>query len=503
MEGHLSLLDAIILVVYFLGVIGVGLYFYRRSRTTEGFTAGSRSMPGWVCGLSILATYLSSISFVALPGRSFAGNWNPFVFSLSLPIAVFIAVRFFVPLYRKNHDVSAYSYLEKRFGLWARTYAGVCYLLLQLARMGAVMYLVALPLSLLLGWDIKMIIFLLGVSVIFYTMAGGIVAVIWTDAIQAVVLTVGAVVCAVIMMFSLPEGPGQLFSVALEHDKFSLGSYGVSLAEATFWVVLIYGIFINLNNFGIDQSFIQRYIASSSEKEARRSVWLGGLLYLPISALFFFIGTALFAYYHVQPELLPEALEAEANPDRVFPFFIVSVLPDGVKGLLIAAVFAAAMSTVSTSLNSSATLLMTDFYKRYFRRDATEKQSMAVLYGATLVWGIGGTLIAVAMIGVKHALDAWWELASIFSGGMLGLFLLGSVSRKVTNMPAFLGVVIGVLVISWMSLSKYFTGSLEAFRSPFHGFLTIVIGTLVIFLIGLLTAPLFAKPQKSREEADD
>ena len=495
MEGHLSLFDGIILAVYFVGVIGVGIFFYRRSRTTEGFTAGNRSMPGWVCGLSILATYLSSISFVALPGRSFAGNWNPFVFSLSLPIAVFFAARFFVPLYRKNRDVSAYSYLEKRFGLWARTYAGVCYLLLQLARMGAVMYLVALPLGLLLGWDMKVVIFVLGISVIFYTMVGGIVAVIWTDAIQAIVLTVGALVCAAIMVFSLPGGPGELFSVAFAHDKFSLGSFGLSLSEATFWVVLIYGIFINLNNFGVDQSFIQRYIASSSEKEARRSVWLGGLLYLPISALFFFIGTALFAYYYVQPELLPAALEAEAHPDRVFPFFIVTALPDGVKGLLIAAVFAAAMSTISTSLNSSATLLLTDFYQRYFRRDATEKESMAVLYGATLLWGIGGTAIAVAMIGVKHALDTWWELASIFSGGMLGLFLLGSVSRKVSNMPAFLGVMLGVLVIAWMSLSKYFTGPLEAFRSPFHGFLTIVIGTLVIFLVGLLTSPLFAKRQ--------
>ena len=498
MERHLSLLDGIILVVYFLGVVGVGVFFYSRSRTTEGFTAGGRAMPGWVCGLSILATYLSSISFVALPGRAYAGNWNPFVFSLSLPIAVFIAVRFFVPLYRKNREVSAYSYLEKRFGLWARTYAGVCYLLLQLARMGAVMYLVALPLSLLLGWDIRMIILLLGISVIIYTMAGGIVAVIWTDAIQAIVLTVGAVVCATIMLFSLPEGPGQLFTIAAEHEKFGLGSFGLSVAEATFWVVLIYGIFINLNNFGIDQGFIQRYIASSSEKEAARSVWLGGMLYLPISALFFFIGTALFAYYNAQPDLLPVTLEAEENPDRVFPYFIVSVLPDGLKGLLIAAVFAAAMSTVSTSLNSSATLLMTDFYKRYFCSEATEKQSMTVLYSATLIWGIGGTLIGLAMIGVKHALDVWWELASIFSGGMLGLFLLGSVSRWVSNMPAFIGVVIGVLVIAWMSLSQYFTGSLETFRSPFHGFLTVVIGTLVIFLVGMIANKLIGSRQEDR-----
>ncbi|MCC5841676.1 MAG: sodium:solute symporter [Opitutales bacterium] len=488
MNEHLTVLDGIILAVYFTGVLGIGFYFYFRSRTMEGFTAGGRSLPGWVCGLSILATYLSSISFIALPGRAYADNWNPFVFSLSLPIAVFLAARYFVPLYRRNTEVSAYSYLEKRFGLWARTYAGVCYLLLQLARMGAVMYLVALPMSLLLGWEMQVVILVLGLSVMAYTAVGGIVGVIWADALQAVVLTVGAVVCLVLMVFGLPEGPGQLFSVALEHDKFSFGSFGPSLAEATFWVVLIYGVFINLNNFGIDQGYIQRYIAAKSDREARRSVWLGGLLYLPVSALFFMIGTALFVYYHVQPELLPAELEAAENPDRVFPYFVIAALPPGLTGLLISAVFAAAMSTVSTSLNSSATLLLTDFYKRYFRPAATDRESMRVLYGATVIWGTGGTLMGLAMIGVKHALDAWWQLASIFSGGMLGLFLLGVVSQKVRNVPAFCGVVAGVLVISWLSLSPYLTGSLERFQSPFHGFLTIVIGTLVIFLVGMAVA---------------
>lgn len=488
MAGHLTLLDGIILVIYFAGVLGIGFFFFFRSRTMDGFTAGGRSLPGWVCGLSILATYLSSISFVALPGRAFAGNWNPFVFSLSLPIAVFLAARFFVPLYRRNNEVSAYSYLEKRFGLWARTYAGVCYLLLQLARMGAVMYLVALPLSLLLGWDMHLIIIVLGLAVMLYTAVGGIVGVIWADALQAVVLTFGAIVCLILMIMGLPDGPGQLFSVAREYDKFSLGSFGPSLAEATFWVVLIYGVFINLNNFGIDQGYIQRYIAAKSDREAQRSVWLGGLLYLPVSALFFLIGTALFVYYHVQPELLPPELEAAENPDRVFPYFVVAALPSGLTGLLISAVFAAAMSTVSTSLNSSATLILTDFYKRYLRPKASDKESMRVLYAATILWGAGGIVMGLAMIGVKHALDAWWQLASIFSGGMLGLFLLGVVSQRISNVPAFCGATVGVLVIAWLSLSPYLNGPLEVFKNPFHGFLTIVIGTLVIFLVGMAVA---------------
>src|SRR5690606_18453565 len=369
MESHLSFLDLVVLIVYFTFVMGIGFYFYRQSRSTAQFTAGGGGMSGWLCGLSIFATYLSSISFIALPGRAFSGNWNPFVFSLSLPLAAWLAVRFFVPLYRESGHVSAYSYLETRFGPWARTYAGVCFLLLQLARIGAVLYLLGLPLSILLGWDIKTIILITGISTIIYSAVGGIVAVIWSDAIQSIILTVGAIACALVMVFSLPEGPGQLFTIAAEHDKFSLGSFSFSLAESTFWVVLIYGLFINLQNFGVDQGYIQRYIASKSDAEARRAVWLGGLLYVPVSALFFFIGTALFAYYSVHADRFPATLNAAENPDMVFPTFIVTALPVGVKGLLIASVFAAAMSTISTSINSSATLLMTDFYQRYFKKE--------------------------------------------------------------------------------------------------------------------------------------
>ncbi|MCD6395511.1 MAG: sodium:solute symporter, partial [Planctomycetes bacterium] len=302
MQGYFSVIDWGVLAVYFVGTMSIGFYFYRRSRSTEGFTAAGRSLPGWVCGLSIFATYLSSISFLALPGKAYATNWNPFVFSLSLPIATWIAVHYFLPYYRASGEVSAYAHLEKRFGPWARGYVSLFYLLTQLARMGVVMYLIALSLYVLLDWDIYAIILIIGASVTLYAFVGGIVAVIWADALQAIVLMIGAGVCSLIMLFGMPQGPGQVFAIAAEHDKFSLGSFGMSLAAPTFWVVLVYGVVINLQNFGIDQSYIQRYIASKSDKEARKSIWLGGLLYVPVSALFFFIGTQLFAYYQTHPD---------------------------------------------------------------------------------------------------------------------------------------------------------------------------------------------------------
>jgi len=432
-------------------------------------------------------------------------------------------VRYFLPYYRRTGEVSAYAHLEHRFGPWARMYASVFYLLTQLARMGAVMYLMALPLSVLLGWDIRTIILITGISVTVYAFVGGIVAVIWADAMQSIVLMAGAGVCAVVMLLGMPKGPGQIFSMAAAEHKFSLGSFGLSLSEPTFWVVLIYGVTMNLQNFGIDQSYVQRYIASRSDREARKSVWLGGLLYVPVSAVFFFIGTSLFAYYHTHPAALeevrtaaavqrlqaegvdPEAvtyqtqLEAERDDltdadigDKVFPHFIGAKLPVGVTGLLIAAVFAAAMSTVSTSLNSSATLIMRDYYQRYVNRSADEHQSMRVLYGATIVWGLLGTGVALLLVRVTSALDAWWTLSGVFGGGMCGLFLLGMISRKAGNPAAVAGVCLGVMVISWMTLSQYFEGRWAVLRSPFHAFMIPVFGTLTILLIGLLIARLAA-----------
>jgi len=272
-------IDFIVFVVYLIGVVTFGSWFIRRSRSTEGFMAASRSLPGWAVGLSILGTYISSISFLALPGNAYSGNWNSFVFSLSLPLAAWIAVKYFVPYYRKSQKISAYSHLEHRFGPWARTYAVIMYLLTQLARMGTIMYLVALALAPLT-----------------------IEAVIWTDVVQSIVLISGALLCVGLMLFDMPEGPGQIFSIAKQYEKFSLGSFSLDFTTATFWVVLLYGIVINLQNFGIDQTYVQRYITAKTDRAAANSVWIGALLYLPISAMFFFIGTALFAFYKARPE---------------------------------------------------------------------------------------------------------------------------------------------------------------------------------------------------------
>ena len=472
--SHFTWLDFIVLTIYFFLSMGVGGYFYftGKSRDTEGYTAAGRSLPGIVVGLSILATYLSSISFLALPGNAYKGNWNSFVFSLSLPLAAWIAVKYFVPFYRSRGEVSAYHHLEARFGPWARLYTGIMYLLMQSVRMGSVTFLMALPLKELLGWDVATIIIITGVSVTLYSLVGGIVAVIWADAIQSVVLMGGALVCLALMLFRMPEGVDQMFAVAAEKDKFSLGSFGPSLMEKTFWVVLLYGVFINLNNFGIDQNFVQRYAASKSDKEATKSLWLGSLLYIPVSSVFFFIGTALFAFYQANADQLPERYADPAMSDRVFPWFIVSQLPPGVTGLLIAAI-----------------------------ECPDPVIFLEPLYVSTLIFGTVGTGIALVLIRAEGILDTWWILQGIFAGGMLGLFLLGMVSRRATNPAAIIGVLVGLFVIAWMSTSPLLVdkGILpESLENPLDGNLTILFGTTTIILVGLMATQLLPNRPNSQ-----
>ncbi|MDR0337381.1 MAG: sodium:solute symporter [Planctomycetaceae bacterium] len=554
--GHFTFLDWVVLVVYFVLTLCIGLYFWRRSRSPEGFTAAERSMPGWLVGLSIFATYLSSISYLAYPGKSFVGNWNAFVFCLAIPFAVWIAVTYFLPYYRKTGDVSAYANLEFRFGSWARLYASIFYLFTQIARIGVVTYLLGLPMSVLFGWDLATVIIVTGITTTIYTFIGGILAVLWTDAIQTVILLIGAVISLIVLACNIEGGIVTAVLYAFEHGKFSLGESGVTATQgtisfnfglSTILVVFLYSFCDNLKNFGIDQSYVQRYQTSKNEAEARKSIWLGGLLYIPVSALFFLIGTLLFVLYHTGPnhhrdlnavrqivahqkliqsgvvptyqidfqtgrkvfateyqaqiETLSATLQDKDIGDRVFPHFIGQYLPPGLVGLLVAAIFAAGMSTISGSLNSSATLILRDYYLRFVRPNASDKESMRVLYAGTIIWGFFGTIAALILIRLTDsALDIWWTLVGIFGGGMLGLFLIGILVRRARNLSAILGVFIGTFAIFWFTIpdlinwfekqdAHEMAALLEWFAervggvSCYHPYMIPVFGTLIMVLI--------------------
>lgn len=507
--NNLPVIDLAIIAAYLIAMVLVGIYFSRKNKSSEQFTKASGKIPGWAIGLSIYATFLSSNTFLGVPGKAFGGNWNAFVFSLSMPLAAWVASKYFVPFYRHAGGVSAYTHLEHRFGAWARTYAVVCFLLTQLARMGTIFFGISLSLQALTGYNMQTIMIITGICIIFYTVLGGIEAVIWTEVVQAVIKTFGALLIIFLIVQDMPGGISKIIEIGQADNKFSLGSLSPNLTESTFWVVLMYGFFINLNNFGMDQNYVQRYHTASSEKEASKSVWLCVWLYVPASLLFFVIGTCLYAYYQVHPEFVQAIkmqvagerlvtgsaaevtqMAASLKPadygDKVMPLFMVTKIPTGLVGLVVSAILSAAMSTISSGMNSSATVFTVDIYKRYFKPDLTDKENLFALHAGTIVFGLLGMGTGIAMIGIKSLLDMWWELSGIFAGGMVGLFLLGIVGRSTKNAEAITATIIGILVILWMTFSPLLPDNYEFLRSPFHKSMIIVIGTMTIFLVGLL-----------------
>lgn len=486
-ESTLPLVDIIVLVGYLLVVVGWGCWFATNNQgedSADRFMSAGRGLPGWVVALSIFGSYVSSISFLANPAKAYATNWNTLVFALSLPFGAWAAARWFVPFFRKSGEVSAYQHLEHRFGPWARTYCVVCYMLTQLGRLGTILYLLALALQPLVGLNLPAIIILSGIVVTVYPFFGGSEGVIWTGAVQSIVLVLGVIVCMILPVLGVPGGVPQVVQMAQEADKFSLGSFGPSLSEPTFWVILAYGVAINLQNFGIDQSYVQRYITAKSDKAAIDSVWSGALGYIPLSAMLMFIGTALWAFYKIHPGELPEGVTG----DKILPHFIATQLPPGLMGLVLAAICSAAMDS---NLNCCATLYLCDVHLRYVRPNAGNTESLWVLRLAVLILGVFSTGVALAMIGAKSALDVWWQMASVFGGGTIGLFLLGLFVKKANSLAAIVATSAGTLVILWMTFSQGvpalgIPALPESFRYTGHSNLPIVFGTLIIMIGGWL-----------------
>jgi SSS family solute:Na+ symporter len=328
--------------------------------------------------------------------------------------------------------------------------------------------------------------------------------------VQGVLKTLGALLILFLIIWEIPGGVTAIYAIAKSEHKFSLGTAAFNFKESSFWVVLFYGFFINLNNFGMDQNYVQRYHTAISDKQARKSVWLSVFIYVPASLLFFIIGTSLFAYYQMNPAiadslkhgLAVQKLGANASAmditnymsqlkpadyaDKVMPHFMVNKVPTVFLGLLVAAILSAAMSTISSGMNASATVFTKDIYKRYFSPQLSDKKEFVILYSSTIIVGAIGLIVGLSMIGIKSILDVWWELSGIFAGGMLGLFLLGLISKQTKNTEALIAVIIGVIVIVWFSFSDKLGPDLSYLKIALHKNMIIVVGTLTIFLTGIL-----------------
>jgi SSS family solute:Na+ symporter len=458
LQGNLDKVDIGILALYACVLIGMGVYYRRKCRTAEQFMVADRSIPAWAAGLAVMSAYTSSISYIATPGKAFDSNWHPFIFSLCILPVAWLVCKYAIPYYRRTKLISVYAFLETRLGSWGRVYASFAFVLYMVCRVAVILYLASLLLRTFVHWDIRFLIVIIGVITIVYTLLGGMEAVIWTDVMQSAIMIVGVLFCAVSLSYYVFSGPQPLINAAIEQGKFSFGSWKLSLntqehlANRTVWVMIIFGVAENLRNLLADQNYVQKYCSVATEREAKRSVWIAMLIYIPLTAVFLYIGTTLYAFYS-SPE---HALGTDITKgDEVFPYFIARELPTGLKGLIIAAILAAAMSTVDSALNCSATVLLLDFKKRYFTPNIGERASILFLRCMTVVWGLLGIGFALLMIKARSALDVWWQMSAIFGGGTLGLFLLSLLKIRLRLWQGLMSIGVSIAVIFWATFVRH------------------------------------------------
>jgi SSS family solute:Na+ symporter len=448
--------------------------------------------------MSILATLISSVTFLAYPGEGFSSNWILLVQGLMVPIVLVFLVRFVVPLYRSVIGLSAYEYFEKRFGFLARLYGSLAFILAHFSKMGTVFFLLALALSKMMGLNTYLVIWALGFAVIFLTFLGGIEAVIWLDVVQGFMLIAGGLLCVFVLLFGVDGGPAAIFNIALENNKIGFGPYDWDFTKLTFIVLVLNGIFYAIQKYGTDQTIVQRYLTAKSDKSAIKAALMGVFLSVPVWTLFMFIGTALFAYYQISTASLP----TDIRPDAVFPFFIMTELPIGITGLILAALMAAAISSLDSDLNCLAAIGVEDYYAR-FKPNSTDKERLNVGRILVIVSGIAAMLVATLYVsaGNKGVLGIVFGLYAVFSGGIAGLFLLGLFSKHANKSGLYVGMAACILFTGWAVLTstKFSFGGesrilldLGNFNFSHHKYMLGVYSHLVLFGVGYIASFFFS-----------
>jgi len=494
MNYQLGAIDTAILLLYGLVLVGMGVYFFRKTKTSEEFMVAGRSIPAWAAGIAVMSAYTSSISYIAVPGKAFDSNWHPLIFALTaLPVAWFVT-KYVIPHYRKNNIISVYKYLEDKIGEWSRVYASFLFVLFMVGRTAVILYLSSLLLVSFIDIDIRMLIIIIGVVTIIYTLMGGMEAVIWTDVMQSVIMIGGVLFVGYILSTVIFSKPDFLIQNAIDADKFSLGDTSFSLSSRTIWVMIIYGVTENIRNLMADQNYTQKYASTASEKKAKRSVWIAMLMYLPLTAIFLYIGSALFAFYSGSAHTLDPSI---VKGDQVFPYFIATELPVGMKGLIIAAILAASMSTVDSALNCSATVLYEDYYRKYFKINASEKSSINFLRLTTVIWGILGIVFALMFINAKSALDIWWQISGIFGGGILGLFLLAIFNVKINRLQGILSVLFSLVIIVWGTFLRDLSPNYSWLECTIDPIIVGAFSTLGLVVLALVFVVFSRKEQKA------
>ena len=474
-KGAFGWLNYATLGIYLAVMLAIGWVCTRFNRDTDDYFRAGGRIPWWAAGLSIYATMLSSMTFMAIPAKTYASDWTWAWANVPILLLAPVVIAFYLPFFRRLDVTSAYEYLETRFNLAARLYGSTAFVLLHLGRQAIVLLLPALALAAVCDFDVRLGILLMGVLCVVYTSMGGIGAVIWTDVVQSVVLLGGAILSLVLILAGC-GGVSGFWSTAAASGKFHLFNWTMdpSTEANAFWAILVGSLFINLVPYTSDQAVVQRYMTTKDQGKAARAIWTNALLSIPSTILFFGIGTALFVFYKIHPERLDPTL----STDAIFPAFIIQSLPAGVAGLVIAGIFAAAQSTVSSSLNSSVAVLMTDFYRRLGGR-AEGARGLRLARGLTAAIGVLATLAALVLAeaDARSLWDVYNGLVGLTASGLAGLFALGIFTRRANGAGALVGAVASAVVLYLVQQ-----------HTRLHFFLYAGVGTTTCFVVGWLAS---------------
>lgn len=495
----------LVLVIYFVAMAAMGPYFARKNKTTENYFLGGRSFPGWLIGLSMFATSISSITFVAYPADAYKTAYLRFLPCLMLPLGIFLASKIFLPFYRRAHITSAFEYLEVRFGSGTRAYAATAFVIGQVTRLGMILYLVSMLVQEMTGLNAYYSILLGGVITSFYTITGGIEAVIWTDFFQSFLLWFGGFAILVIIIMNVDGGLGTIISVAAADGKFMLGDLdtatgelvraprGFSLVDKTVLMMLLVGLTNWLTEYSSNQNVIQKYVATKDPKNATQAIWICCLCSVPTWAFFMFLGTALYVYFKLNPD--PSALamlDGTARADSIVPYFVIQKMPVGLSGLVIAGVLAAAMSSLSSSINAISAVTIVDIYKRHVAKDKSEQHYMRAARVVSLVASVLMLGFAIVLLSAtdKTLQDTATKLAAILGGGLLGLYFLGFLTRRGDGRAVGVAIVCTLAFSLWLALveMKVIEGVVP-FETYYGGLVANLIMFVVAYLLGCALFP--------------
>jgi len=467
----MHIIDYIILISYFLGVVVLAGFFGKSQKSLKDFLMGGGTIPWWAAAFAGIATVTSAISYIGAVGLGFSSDFSFLQYRLAMPIAIGVICIIIIPFFFNLKLYSIYEYLEKRFNLTVRLLGSGLFILFKSCFLAIGIYAPAIIISVLSGVDIIWVVLLTGLLTTAYTLIGGMKAVIWTDVPQLIIMLGGIFVIIAVALNGIDGGLDKVIDIAHEYGKFNFFNFSTSFTD-TYTVLggIIGGVFLIISQFGTDQAEMQRFLTVNSLKKANYAFIASVLVATLIGFLIFFEGAVLFAFYQQR-----NRVDIESN--QVFIRFVIDELPTGFRGFLIAALFAAAMSTISSVLNSLTTVFVSDFYTRFKQREANVKLARTV----TLIIGVFSTVLACLGGLLGNILEAATTIINFFGGALVGVFLLGMLSRKAGPKGALTGFVVGFALVLYVA---GFTDISYMWYSAFGGITTCLVGYTVSALLG-------------------